>query len=235
MQWSSQAIILQHQKFSDDKLLCWLFSQTHGVYKGLLTLNNKTRNQIQVGNIVEATWRARLPEHLGSYYLELVKPLSISILENKHKLLSVSSICSLLSSCLPERVEEKEIYKQTLTYLLTLKDHKNWIIDYLQLELLILHELGYGLSLNFCTVTGEKNNLYYVSPKTGKAVSKNIGIEYHNKLLRLPQFFVNDQIFIEEDIIFGFKLTKYFIEKHLYRPNSKEIPEIRNRFENLYK
>ncbi len=234
MQWTSQAIIIKQQQFSDDKLLCWLFSQTHGVYKGLLTLNNKTRSQIQVGNLVEATWKARLPEHLGSYYLELLKPLSISILEDKHKLTSVSSICSLLSTCLPERVLEKEIYEHMLTYLLSLKEHKHWLIDYLKLEVTLLQELGYGLGLNSCAVSGQKEGLYYVSPKTGKAVTKEVGAEYHEKLLRLPSFFINEEIGEIEDIIAGFKLTRHFLAKNLYKPHNQEFPGIRIRFEELY-
>ena len=234
MQWSSQAIVLKHQIFSENKLLCWLFSQTHGIYKGLFTLNNKTRNQIQVGNIVEATWRARLPEHLGSYYIELIKPLSITILENKHKLTSIASICSLLSTALPERVEEKEIYKHALSFLLTVKDHNDWIIDYMRLELLILQELGYGLSFKSCVISGDKDNIYYVSPKTGNSVTKKVGSEYHDKLLRIPIFFVSEEIGNEEDIILGLKLTGHFLNKYLYQSNSKDFPQERMRFEKLY-
>lgn len=233
MQWSSEAIILKHEAFSDDKLLCWLFSSTHGLYKGLLSLNKKTRNHIQIGNIVQATWQARLEEHLGSYYCELIKPLSMGVIQDKLKLNSVLSLCSLLSSCLPNRVLEAGIYDKTISYLLALKDHFNWLEDYVQLELYILQELGYGLSLDQCAATGEKDDLYYVSPKTGRAVSKTPGEAFHDKLLILPQFIINNDDFSIPDIATGLKLTGYFIEKHLYLPHQKKLPEARIKFAEL--
>lgn len=233
MQWSSEAIILKHEAFSDDKLLCWLFSSTHGLYKGLLSLNKKTRNHIQIGNIVQASWQARLEEHLGSYYCELIKPLSMGVIQDKLKLNSVLSLCSLLSSCLPNRVLEAGIYDKTISYLLTLRDHSNWLADYVYLELFILQELGYGLSLDNCAVTGVREDLYYVSPKSGRAASKASGQDFHDKLLILPQFIVSDGDFSVEDITNGLKLTSHFIEKHLYLPQQRNLPEARVKFAEL--
>ena len=155
-------------------------------------------------------------------------------MEDKHKLTSVSSICALLSTCIPDRVLESKIYEHSLTYLLSLKDHKHWLIDYLRLELTILQELGYGLALDFCAITGEKEGLYYISPKTGKAVTKAAGAQYHDKLLRLPIFFISDEIGTQEDIIAGFKLTNFFLDKHLYKPHNQDFPCIRIRFADLY-
>lgn len=230
MEWSSEAIIIKQQIFNDDKLLCWLFSSTHGVYKGLLSINKKTKSQIQVGNIVQATWRARLEEHLGSYYCELVKPLSMAIINDRLKLNSVLSLCSLLSTCLPSRVLEAQIYDNSISYLLSLKDHKEWLAEYVRLELSLLQELGYGLHLQSCVASGATDNLHYVSPKSGGAVSKESGLEYHDKLLLLPQFLLNDTNAHKEDLINGLKLTGYFIHKHLYLPHSHELPQARVRF-----
>ena len=233
MQWTSQAIIIKLKQFSDDKLLCWLFSETHGMYKGLLSLNKKTRNQVQIGNIVEASWRARLPEHLGTYYCELIKPLSMAVLENKYKLSSVTSLCAVLSSSLPDRVIESQVYDHSMSYFLALRDHRDWLIEYLKLELMLLRELGYGLSLESCAVTGQTQDLYYVSPKTGKAVTKLAGSAYHDKLLRLPSFFISETQGSQEDIIAGFKLTSYFLNKYIYIPQDKEFPSNRVSFENM--
>jgi DNA repair protein RecO (recombination protein O) len=228
MQWTSEAIILKQEQFSDDKLLCWLFSATYGLYKGLITLNKKTRGQIQVGNIVHATWRARLPEQLGSYYCELIKPLPMAIIGDKLKLSSMASLCALLSSCLPDRVLEAKLYAHTISYILTLKDHNNWLIEYLKLELLLLQEMGYGLVLDVCALTGARDNLYYISPKTGSAVTKEAGIAYHNKLLKLPGFFLGNSVVDKKDIEDGFKLTGHFIHKFLF--HGKSLPQQRARF-----
>lgn len=233
MQWTSEAIIIKQQQFSDDKLLCWFFSSSHGVYKGLLTLNKKTRNQVQLGNIIHATWRARLEEHLGSYYCELLRPLSMAIINDKLKLNSVLSLCSILSTCLPERTLELKIYDETISYLLSLKDHKDWITEYIRLELSILQELGYGLNLDACADTGSEEDLYYVSPRTGRAVSKSSGEPYHDKLLLLPQFLINEASANEQDITNGLKLNEHFIHKNFYQPHSQEIPQARIRFSEL--
>ena len=234
MQWTSEAIVIKQHQFSDDKLLCHFFSATHGVYKGLLTLNKKTRNQIQVGNIVHATWRARLEEHLGSYYCELLKPLSMAVIGNKLKLTSVLSLCSLLSSCLPNRVLEAKIYDDSISYLLSLRDHKNWLTEYLKLELSLLQEMGYGLDLESCAATGLKDGLYYISPKTGKAITKEAGAPYHDKLFLLPKFLNNEvEDMGYQDIVDGLKITGYFIDKELYKPHNRQIPSARIRFAEL--
>ncbi len=233
MQWTSEAIIIKQQQFNDDKLLCWLFSSNHGVYKGLLSLNKKTRNQVQLGNIVHATWRARLEEHLGSYYCELLRPLSMAVINDKLKLNSVLSLCSILSTCLPERTLESKIYDDSISYLLSLKDHEHWLTEYIKLELSILQELGYGLSLDACADTGSKEDLYYISPKTGRAVSRSSGEPYHDKLLLLPSFLINETAASEQDIKNALKINKHFIYKTFYQPHYKEIPQARIRFTEL--
>jgi len=230
MHWTSEAIIIKQQNFDDDKLLCWLLSEAHGIYKGLISLNKKTRSQIQIGNIVNATWKARLENHLGSYYCELLKPLPMAVINNKLKLSSVISLCSLLSTTLPERAIETKIYEASLSYLLTLKEYSKWLIEYLKLELILLQEMGYRLELDVCAVTKSKENLYYVSPNTGKAVTKEVGAAYHDKLLLLPAFFRGEE---EGNIIDGFKLTGFFLNKYLYNPEGKTLPDARVRFAEL--
>lgn len=233
MQWTSESIIIKQQKFSDDKLLCWVFSETQGVYKGLLYINKKTRSQIQVGNIVEATWKARLPEHLGSYYCEVLKPISMAIINDRFKLSSVASLCDILSICLPERVSEVKLYDASISYLMTLKDYNNWLVEYLKLEFTLLQEIGYGLDLKTCAVSGEKDNLYYVSPRTGKAVTKENGEKYHNKLLRLPEFFTKEKVIVgNEEILLGFKLMNHFFNKYIIE-HQLEMPSSRLRLSEL--
>ena len=234
MQWTSEAIVIKQQAFNDDKSLCWIFSATNGLYKGLFTLNKKARSQIQIGSITISTWKARLPEHLGNYYCELLKPLSMAIINNNQKLSSVVSICDILSYCLPEKVPEEKIYDHLISYLLALKDNKNWVIDYLKLELTILKELGYGLHLESCALTGSKDNLYYVSPKTGMSASKEAGAQYHNKLLILPRLFADNVVNKQEEIVAGLKFTAHFLQQSLYKPHNIDLPLSRKRFANLF-
>lgn len=233
MQWNSQAIILNQQKFSDEKIICTVFSRDYGVYKGLISINGKTRTLFQVGNLVDATWKARLPEHLGVFYCELIKPLPMIILNDRFKLTSVTSLTSIISAFLPEKVKEEVLYECLFSYLLCLKDHNDWLIDYIWYELNLLKELGYGLDLTSCVVTGVKEDLVYVSPKSGRAVSSDAGKHYHDKLLRLPGFFLKQKNYDRDEILAGLKLTRYFINKYLCHTPSPVIPEVRLRFEDL--
>lgn len=233
MEWTSEAIILKQAPFNDEKLLCSLLSKDFGLYKGLVNINKKTRNQIQIGNIVSTTWRARLPEHLGNFYCELLKPLSIIILNDNLKLSSVLSFASLLNTSLPERVCEPKIFSALLEYLLNLKEETEWLKQYLFLELELLKELGFELKLDSCAVTRKKENLYYVSPNTGHAVTKAVGTPYHKKLLLLPEIFTTKGAKSDTHILDGLILVGHFIDKWLYKQHSKEMPI--NRFDFIKK
>lgn len=227
MQWTSEGIIIKQQAFNDEKSIYWILTATHGLYKGLYTLNKKTRTQIQVGSIVTSTWKARLPEHLGNFYCELIKPLSMMIINDKQKLAAVVSICDILSDCLPEKVIEEKIYDHLITFLLTLKENSSWLLEYLRLELEILQASGYGLHLDVCALTGARDNLRYVSPKTGKAACLEAGKEYHDKLLILPEFFIKDNFNDQTELAEGFKLTGHFLYNRLYKTRHINLPTSR--------
>jgi DNA repair protein RecO (recombination protein O) len=234
MQWTSESIIVKQQMFNDEQLICTMFSANYGIYKGLIKINKKHRGQIQVGNIVDATWSSRLAEHLGVYYLELIKPLPIAIIEDKIKLFSVASLCSMLCNCLPDKMSERKLYEQSVKYLLNLKDSPIWLLEYFKIELTLLQEMGYGLALDKCVLTGEREGLFYVSPKTGRAVTKAAGIAYHDKLLKLPGFLINKPEPIkQQDYIDAFDLLSHFFLKFILI--DKELPYDRVRFVQLFR
>lgn len=224
MQWTSEGIILKQQAFNDEKSVCWILTATHGLYKGLYSVNKKSRSQIQIGSIVSSTWKARLAEHFGNFYCELIKPVSMSIINDKQKLISVVSICEILVDCLSEKVVEVNIYDKLFSYLLTLKDNPNWLIDYLKLELEILQESGYGLHLDICALTGRQGDLRYISPKTGRAACKEAGEIYHEKLLILPRFFIQNDLIEQKELKEGFILTGYFLYHRLYKTRNLQLP-----------
>jgi DNA repair protein RecO (recombination protein O) len=212
------------------KLICTCLFREHGLYKGTIKSSGRSRSQVQVGNIMHMTWSARLPEHLGSLYGELIKPLSMQIINDRVKLAAIASINSIVEDCLPEKLAETKIYDGLANFLLTLRDSYHWLENYLLLEIKILEELGYGLSLNKCAVTAKTEGLYYVSPRTGMSVTKEVGDEYKDKLLLLPKFYVYAQPAEENDIISAFRLNEYFIKKFLYQLQDKNMPATRAKF-----
>ena len=145
------------------------------------------------------------------------------------KLNTLLTICSLINLCLPNRLSQEKIYKNTVDLLdnLILKD---WIKKYIFWELLILSEIGYGLDLKKCTVTGSTKNLFYVSPKSGKAVSYSIAKKYKKKLLKLPNFLINHSIKPNNETIkVALDLTGFFLKKYLKKFSNRNLPFCRKR------
>ncbi len=226
MQWQDKAIIINVKKFSEDSAIVHLFTPNYGLYKGAVS-NVTSKNNIatlQIGNTVNATWKARLPEHLGNFNLELTTQVIAYLISSKKKLLALSCICNLLDHCLAERQLESELFYASENFIAKLSHQQDFIIDYLAFELLLLEKLGFGLVLNKCAVLETTKNLVYVSPKTARAVCASVGAKYHDKLLTLPAFLVNNSQASKLELSQALNLTGYFIDKHFYKPKYLKIP-----------
>jgi DNA repair protein RecO (recombination protein O) len=134
-----------------------------------------------------------------------------------------------LSQTLPEREPHQRIYDAFQIVLEAIDSDEHWPALLVRWELGLLEELGYGLDLSKCAVTGTLENLFYVSPKTGRAACLQAGEHYHDKLLKLPGFLLGGSVTSIEDILDGFKLTGYFLERHIFEPRGLEMPEQRQR------
>ena len=173
MQWSDEAIVLSTRPHGETSLLCELFTNTHGRHLGLVRggRSKAMRPVCQVGNVVLGNWRARLDEHLGVLTLELTEPVASRYLAEPLSLSALSTLCSHLT-LFAERDPHPGLY-QGARFLLSQLDQINiWPGLLVRFELEVLSELGMGLDLSECAATGAKDNLVYVSPKSGRAVSK---------------------------------------------------------------
>ena len=163
------------------------------------------------------------------------------ILDDKVKLQAIFSICTLLEKVLPERQKYSEVFNATQAFinLLLIDDQSSqnmWVEGYVKWEIGLLSSIGFSLNLNECAVTGKKNNLYFVSPKTGKAVSKEGGGKFAPKLLLLPKFLGGEDLIgsnFNQDIIAGLKITSYFFKNKLLisinDQSNTYLPNARNR------
>ncbi len=239
MQWTDEAVIVSARKYGENALIINAFTRDHGLHAGLVRSIRKSGSICQAGNFVEATWKARLEEHLGSYTFDLQKSNAALLLDDSLKLSALTSLCDLLVRSLHEREPQEEIYHLFRDFIeqLSVADSASpsppkWIEDYVRLELSLLGKLGYGLDLSCCAVTGDTEDLMYVSPRSGRAVSRETGVPYKNKLLKLPFFLTqinNSQASLTE-IIDGMNLTGYFFGKHVFSPHGARIPASRERF-----
>ncbi len=240
MQWDDEGIVLGAKKHGESSVIAEVFAKTHGRYKGLVRggTGARTRGTLQPGNGVRATWRARLEEHLGSYKVELAQPYAAQVMASKVKLAALASVCALSSATLPEREPHDDIYTATVSLFDFLADDETSDRDgasaVVRWELGLLAGLGFGLDLSSCAVTGVTQGLTHVSPRTGRAVSREGAGEYAERLLPLPAFLTTPLSEVGTippgDLVAGFALTGHFIERHMLYPVNQTLPPARDRF-----
>ena len=239
MHWSDKAIITSVQKYGENNGIATLLTYQHGIFKGMVRniSSKKQRGIYQIGNHVEAQWRGRLSEHLGSFSCELNQSNASFTMHDTKRLAALSSICALFDKTLHEREPQPGLFSHLETFLEHLKDDNLWEVYYVFLELELLNKLGFGLDLDKCAATGISDNLIYVSPRSGCAVSAEAGEPYKNKLLKLPFFLKNSQNCNINDIEInnGLALCGYFINKYIFEPHNHKMPIARLRFADIMK
>jgi DNA repair protein RecO (recombination protein O) len=239
MEWTDDGIIIYSQKQGDSSLILRCFTRHHGRHSGLVKGGNSKRFRgiTQVGNEVQVIWKGRVSTQLGHFAVETRKSRLATIMEQSLTLSAMSSALALLEISLPEREPHEALYDATLVLMdsLELATEENWLPIYVKWETGLLTELGYGLDFSQCAATGSRENLIYVSPKSGRAVSAEAGAPYHDKLLPLPAFLKSSggklsSFPSQKDIEDGVKLTGYFLDKYLRRSVHKTICPARQRF-----
>ncbi len=217
---SENAIVLGAKKLGEKSFVISLLTKENGRYLGVY----KGKNPPQPADIVNARWQARLSEQLGTFYLENLTSVSAFYLDDWGRLSCLSCLCELLNHTLPERQIHTNIYNIVFNLINNLND-KLYVKNYILFELTLLSELGFGLALSECAGGGDKNNLAYISPKTGCAVSFEKGYPYRDKLFTLPKFFWQNVSADENDLKDALKITGYFLQKHVL---NGPLPNARN-------
>lgn len=232
MHWSDEAIILSARPHGETSAIVELFTRGHGRHLGLVQggRSRKMRPVLQPGNEVEATWKARLAEQLGQLTIEPAKSHAAGVLDRPLALMGLSSLAAMLR-LLPERDPHPGLYEVTLFVLTYLDEDEVWPAVYARWELALLAELGFALDLTKCAQTGTTDNLVYVSPRSGRAVSAEAGAPYHDKLLRLPPFLrgTGDTTLRPGDLAAALALTGAFLETRVAEARNEQLPDARAR------
>lgn len=241
MQWADEGVILSVKPHGETAAVVEIFTRAHGRHLGLVHggRSRRLRPVLQTGNHVDAQWKARLAEHLGHVSVELRKGYAAQAMDDPLTLAGLSSLCAL-ARLLPERDPHPNLYEVTLFVLSYLDDPAVWPALMVRWELALLDELGFGLDLSSCAATGAKNDLIYVSPKSGRAVSAEAGAPYKDRLLSLPGFLAsgngeggNGPTPTDADVVTGLELTGHFLEVRVLFPREEGLPEARRRFKEL--
>jgi DNA repair protein RecO (recombination protein O) len=240
MEWSDEAVILAVRPHGETAAVVDLLTREHGRHGGLVYggRSRKVRPVLQMGNHVTARWKARLPEQLGHVAVELQHGYAAAAMDDAAALAALTTLCTL-SGLLAERDPHPNLYEITLFVLGYLDDATVWPALYVRWELALLDELGFGLDLSSCAATGAKDDLVYVSPKSGRAVSAEAGEPYRDRLLALPAFLTRarptgaNAIVTPGDIAAGLALTSHFLLTRVLGPRERTMPETRTRLAGL--
>jgi len=232
MNLTDEGIAIGVKKFSDSTNLMKILTKDNGIYSGLIRIKkNQGNSGVNIpGNTLSVNWRARLSEHLGFFNTELIKSRSSNYLNSSINLEVLNSICSLMD-IFPEREECIDLYNIIEELLDNLNNTSLWPFLYIKFELLFIERMGYGLDLSSCAVNGSTDNLNWVSPKTGRAVSALGAKGWEDRLLKLPEFLGQNEIksVSKADLLDSLKLTEFFLIKRVYSQYAKNLSSSRKR------
>lgn len=183
--------------------------------------SRKNKATYQPGNRLALTWRARLADQLGSITAELITPNAALVLDQPLRLAALTSALALVEQSLPDRDPHPDLYNLLCQLIDILTTSGGWTEDYVRFELALLQDLGFGLDLS------SDADLVYVSPRTGRAVTKETAKGYEDRLLPLPSFLVSECQADAAGIRDGLKLAGYFLERHLFAALNRPVPEAR--------
>lgn len=230
MEWSDEGIVLAVRRHGESAAIVSLLTASHGRHAGLVRggASRRLRGVLQPGNLLTATWRARLEEHLGAYTVEPLRSHAV-LYDLPGPLAALTAATALIEAALPERAPHAGLF-ETLGGLLDALDKPDWAEAYVRWEIFLLADLGFGLDLAACAATGANDGLAYVSPKSGRAVSLSAGEPWRDKLLPLPRFLSPDGGAADAgQIVDGLRLTGWFLQHHVFEPHNAHTPDARER------
>jgi DNA repair protein RecO (recombination protein O) len=234
MEWFDEGIVLGTRKHGEANAIVELMTRGHGRHLGLVrgAIGGRLRPILQPGNLVSARWHARLDEHLGHFVVEGINLRAASFLPVAH---AVHGITYLAELCrlLPERDPHPTVFAIIGSMLDHFEERLSAAGAVARFELSLLAELGFGLDLATCAATGASFDLIYVSPKSGRAVSRGAGEPWRDKLLQLPEFLrtMDEPIAVgTDDLAAAFALTGFFLARDVFEPRGLGLPQSRQHF-----
>ncbi len=237
MEWRDQGILLAVRRHGEAAAIIDVFTEGHGRHAGVVPggASRKQAPVLQPGAQLDLTWRARLEDHIGTYRAEPLRSRAAAALSGRLALAGLNAVTALLSFALAEREVHAPLYRRSEQLLDLLGQDEIWPLAYLNWELALLEELGFGLDLSACAATGINDELIYVSPKSGRAVSRHGAGEWADRMLPLPPCLRGEGPAPDAEIAEGLRTTGYFLQHRLAPAlGHAPLPEARARFVDLF-
>jgi DNA repair protein RecO (recombination protein O) len=239
VEWSDDAIVLSVRPHGESSAIAEVLSHSHGRHLGLVRggASRRMKPALQPGNLLHVSWRARLNEHLGHFTIELARARAGDMLESREALAGLNAFCAVVSAAMPEREAHEQVFDAGNILLDAMQEDgmAHWGALLVRFEAGLLEALGFGLDLTRCAATGAVDDLVYVSPRSGRAVSRVAGGPYKERLFVLPGFLLASQNATPDsaEVAAGLKLTGHFLLERVLRPHGREMPAARLNLDGL--
>ncbi len=231
--WREEGTLLSVRRHGETSAIIEVFTEGHGRHVGVVRggASRKVAPILQPGAQLDLAWQARLDEHIGSFAVEPVKSRAAAVMGDRLALAGLNAMTALLSFTLPEREPHQLLYRRSLVLFDLLGTNDAWPVVYLRWELMLLEEMGFGLDLGRCAVTGARDDLVHVSPRSGRAVSAAGAGDWADRLLPLPPILLGQGVGSTAEILEGLRTTGHFLA-HWLAPalGDRPLPEARQRF-----
>lgn len=229
MEWEAPAIVLDARPYGEGDAVATVMTEEHGAHRGLARggLARGRAAVWQAGNVVRARWVARLAEQLGSLSAELVHPAAALAMDDRLALAILRAACAVAEGALPEREAHPRVFAGLLRLLSRLAEGPTALAALVRWEAGLLADLGYGLSLDACAITGATEGLVWVSPRTGRAVSDAAAGEWRARLLPLPALLLGEAPGTGADWRDGLRLTGHFLARDAFGHHHRPLPAAR--------
>lgn len=238
MEWRDHGILLTMRRHGETAAIIDVFTERHGRHAGVVRggASRKIAPILQPGAQLDLLWRARLEDHIGSYQVEPLRSRAAAAMSGRLALAGLNAVTALLAFCLPEREAHDRLYRRSEQVLDLLGQDEIWPLVYLKWELVLLEDLGFGLDLSSCAATGATEGLIYVSPRSGRAVSRAGAGEWAGRMLPLPPVLLGSGDASDTEIAVALGTTGYFLEHHLAPAfGNTPLPEARARFVEIFR
>lgn len=232
MEWRDTGLLLSVRPHGEGSAIIEVLTKDHGRHLGVVRggSSRKMAPILQTGAELSLEWHARLHDHMGSFRAEPLKS-NAALMEDALALSVLVSLCALLKIALPEREPHPRIYAQSLAMIGAMQStSSDWLADYVRWEMCLLEELGFGLDLGRCAVTGSRDDLIYVSPRSGRSVSRDGAGDWADRLLPLSPILLGQGRATAKDIRDGLRVTGHFLQRELAdQLKAGPLPEARRR------
>ncbi|MGI1664064.1 DNA repair protein RecO [Palleronia sp. KMU-117] len=236
MEWRDEGALLSVRRHGETAAIIEVFTAGHGRHAGVVRggTSRKIAPILQPGAQLDLTWRARLDEHIGAFTVEPLKSRAADLMSDRQSLAGLHAVTALLTFALPEREAHPRLYARTIGLLDMIGATEVWPLAYLRWEMALLDELGFGLDLSGCAVTGTVDDLVYVSPRSGRAISRGAAGEWADRLLPLSPAMTGTDTYDVAQVLAGLGTTGHFLVAKLAEAmGNRPVPEARQRLLDL--